>query len=115
MKILITGSNGLLGQKLVYKLKDKSAVTCIATARGVNRLVDTSGYEYAELDITNEINVKEVFTRFLPDVVINTAAMTNVDACETEKENCWSMNVLAVQHQVSVLETLQTTFHTSFN
>lgn len=107
MKILITGSNGLLGQKLVYKLKDNSAVTCIATARGANRLVNTIGYEYAELDITNQINVKEVFTRFMPDVVINTAAMTNVDACETEKENCWSMNVLAVQHQVSVLEALQ--------
>ncbi len=107
MKILITGSNGLLGQKLVYKLKDKSTVTCIATARGINRLVNTSGYEYAELDITNETNVKEVFTRFMPDVVINTAAMTNVDACETEKVDCWSMNVLSVQHQVSVLENLQ--------
>lgn len=107
MKILITGSNGLLGQKLVYKLKDKVGVSCIATARGVNRLVNTSGYEYAELDITNDANVTEVFTRFMPDVVINTAAMTNVDACETEKEACWSMNVDSVKHQVSVLETLQ--------
>ncbi len=107
MKILITGSNGLLGQKLVYKLKDKVGVSCIATARGVNRLVNTSGYEYAELDITNEANVNEVFTRFMPDVVINTAAMTNVDACETEKEACWIMNVDSVQYQVSVLETLQ--------
>ena len=37
MKILITGSNGLLGQKLVYKLRNKPDVTCIATARGNNR------------------------------------------------------------------------------
>ena len=106
MKILITGSNGLLGQKLVYKLKDKTDVQCIATARGANRLVNTSGYEYAELDITNFDNVSSVFTHFMPDVVINTAAMTNVDACETDKEKCWLMNTTAVQHQVTVLETL---------
>jgi dTDP-4-dehydrorhamnose reductase len=42
----------------------------------------------------------------MPDVVINTAAMTNVDACETDKETCWLMNTTAVQHQVTVLETL---------
>jgi len=105
-KILITGSNGLLGQKLVYKLKDNPTITCIASARGENRLVNKSGYEYAELDITNYDNVKSVFTKFMPDVVINTAAMTNVDACETDKENCWLLNVTSVQNQVSVLEDL---------
>lgn len=104
-KILITGSNGLLGQKLVYKLKDKT-VQCIATARGENRLVNTSGYEYAILDITSYDNTEDVFTKYKPDVIINTAAMTNVDACETEKEACWLLNVRAVQNQVTVLERL---------
>ena len=105
-KILITGSNGLLGQKLVYKLKDNSTILCIATARGENRLVNKSGYEYAELDITNPSNIESVFTKFMPDVIINTAAMTNVDACETDKENCWLMNVTSVQNQVTILEDL---------
>jgi dTDP-4-dehydrorhamnose reductase len=107
MKILVTGSNGLLGQKLVYKLRENSAVKCIATARGENRLVKTGGYEYSSLDITDKKNVEEVFASYLPDVVINTAAMTNVDACETEKETCWLLNVTAVQHQVDVLESLK--------
>lgn len=106
MKILITGSNGLLGQKLVYKLRNNNAITCIATARGDNRLVKQDGYEYATLDITNLQNVDSVFRKFMPDVVINTAAMTNVDACETEKEACWLMNVTAVEHQVKTLEKL---------
>ncbi|MES2762982.1 MAG: SDR family oxidoreductase [Bacteroidota bacterium] len=105
-KILITGSNGLLGQKLVYKLKENTNVTCIATARGENRLVNKTGYQYAQLDITDLKNVASVFTQFMPDVIINTAAMTNVDACETDKENCWAMNVTAVKNQVSVLEEL---------
>jgi dTDP-4-dehydrorhamnose reductase len=107
MKILITGSNGLLGQKLVYKLRLRRDITCIATARGANRLVKQDGYLYEPLDITDKENVTSVFTRFLPDVVVNTAAMTNVDACETERENCWLMNATAVSYQVNALEKLQ--------
>src|SRR3954463_5123919 len=99
-KILITGSNGLLGQKLVYKLRENKAVQCLATAKGPNRLVKTGGYEFSSLDITDKKNVEEVFTSFMPDVVINTAAMTNVDACETEREACWLLNVNAVKNQV---------------
>ncbi len=107
MKILITGSNGLLGQKLVYKLRNRKDITCIATARGENRLVKQDGYIYETLDITDLKNVEEVFSKYTPDVVINTAAMTNVDACETEKEACWSMNVTAVHNQVKALELLK--------
>ena len=113
-KILITGSNGLLGQKLVYKLKDKANITCIATARGNNRLVNSTGYEFAELDITNYAQVMSVFSQFMPDIVINTAAMTNVDACETDKENCWLLNVTSVQHQITVLEKLSKE-HSGYN
>jgi dTDP-4-dehydrorhamnose reductase len=105
-KILITGSNGLLGQKLVYKLKDKANVSCIATARGENRLVNKDGYTYAELDITNYDNVTEVFTKFMPDVIINTAAMTNVDACESDREGALLLNTTSVKNQVKILEKL---------
>ncbi len=107
MKILITGSNGLLGQKLVYKLRNKPGVTLIATARGDNRLVEQQGYSYESLDITDKKNVETVFGKYLPDVVINTAAMTNVDACETDREGSWLMNATAVEYQVEVLEDLK--------
>ena len=85
MKILVTGSNGLLGQKLIYKLRNRSDITCIATARGENRLIKTDGYFYESMDITNPDKVKEVLAKHKPDSVIHTAAMTNVDACETDK------------------------------
>lgn len=107
MKILITGSNGLLGQKLVYKLRNQSGITCIATARGENRLVQREGYTYEQLDITNKSNVEAVFGKFLPDVIINTAAQTNVDACETDREGSWLMNATAVEYQVKALEELK--------
>jgi dTDP-4-dehydrorhamnose reductase len=107
MQILITGSNGLLGQKLVYKLRNRSNITCIATARGANRLVEQSAYLYDEMDATNETQVNDVLAKHKPDVVIHTAAMTNVDACELDKETCDKMNVDAVKHIVDALMNLK--------
>ena len=93
MKILITGSNGLLGQKLLHKLRQDSSVHLIATSKGENRVSEQNGYTYSELDITDQKQVAELIANKKPDVVINTAAMTNVDLCEDEKEACDALNV----------------------
>ncbi|WP_373511239.1 NAD(P)-dependent oxidoreductase [Persicitalea sp.] len=99
-RILVTGSNGLLGQKLVELLVQKPDIEVVATARGDNRLPFVEGYEYHSLDITRPDQVQEVFALTKPDVVIHTAAMTNVDQCESEKEACWDLNVKAVEYLV---------------
>lgn len=99
-RILITGSNGLLGQKLVELLTEKLDVEVIATARGDNRLPFVEGYSYHSLDITQSEQIREVFALTKPNVVIHTAAMTNVDQCESEKEACWDLNVKAVEYLV---------------
>ena len=44
MKILITGSNGLLGQKLLYKLRIDDSVDLVATSKGENRVSVRDGY-----------------------------------------------------------------------
>ncbi len=106
-KILITGCNGLLGQKLVYQLINNSEYKCLATARGENRLLTKVGYKFYSLDITKTDELEKVFTTTMPDIIINTAAQTNVDLCETEQEECWSMNVSSVQNQITVLEILK--------
>lgn len=103
-KILITGSNGLLGQKLVSLLANQSDIHLIATARGKNRLPFTEGYEYQEMDITNAEQVAEVIDKIQPNAIIHTAAMTNVDQCEFEKDLCWAMNVKAVEYLVEACE-----------
>ncbi len=107
MKIMITGSNGLLGQKLVYKLRNKADIKLIATARGGNRLVEQNGYIYEEMDIVDQERVKGVLAKYLPDCIINTAATTNVDACELEPESATLMNVTSVKYLVEALEILQ--------
>lgn len=103
-KTLITGSNGLLGQKLVALLLSEGKTEIIATARGENRLPKNEGYTFATMDITNEANVNEVINAFSPDVIIHTAAMTNVDQCETEKDDCWAQNVTALEYLVKACE-----------
>lgn len=100
-KILITGSNGLLGQKIVYNLKQREDVDLYATALGENRLIDKTGYTYLSLDVTDLQSVNRVIDDVKPDVIINTAAMTNVDACELNKAKCWKINVEAVKYLVN--------------
>ena len=96
--VLITGSNGLLGQKLVHQLIKNPDYKLIATSKGKNRISSAIDFIYEELDITSIPQVKNVFEKYEPDVLINTAAMTNVDACEDDKEGCWRMNVSAVEY-----------------
>lgn len=98
MKILVTGSNGLLGQKLVDAYRKRSDVQLIATARGTDRYNDKTGYVFESMDITQQKEVDTILLKHKPDAVINTAAMTNVDACETDHEGCDSLNINSVRY-----------------
>jgi dTDP-4-dehydrorhamnose reductase len=104
--ILVTGSNGLLGQKITGALSERKDVRTIATSLGSNRMLNKNGYEYESLDITSRADIMRVFEKYKPHAVINTAAMTNVDACEEKKEECHLLNVLAVQNIVDVMTEL---------
>ena len=96
MRILITGSNGLLGQKLVAQLLQKG-IDFMASSLGVNRNNDCPGENYRTMDICKRDEIAEVFKEFKPTHVIHTAAMTNVDACELNPQECKSLNVDSVQ------------------
>lgn len=109
MKLLITGSNGLLGQKIV-KLCLKRGVDFIATSQGENRNSACPQSQYLSLDITNEQQVKEVFSTQLPTHVIHTAAMTNVDQCENEPENCRLINVQGTRYLFEAAQRLEAHF-----
>jgi dTDP-4-dehydrorhamnose reductase len=99
MRILITGANGLLGQKLVTLLQQDKNIQLIATARNKPAQEIQSG-EFHKLDITDNDQINSVLAKTKPDVIIHTAAMTQVDQCETEHELCISNNVTAVGHLV---------------
>lgn len=77
MKILITGSNGMLGHDLIEVLKDN------------HELILTTS---KTLDITNKNQVFEVICEAEPDVVINSAAYTDVDGCEENHDLAYAVN-----------------------
>lgn len=101
MKILITGSNGLLGQKLVRHLENQPGFHCIATSKGERRFpINGSNIQYESMDILHFKEVKKVFKKHTPEAVINTAAMTQADHCQQNKESAYQVNVGAVKNLV---------------
>jgi dTDP-4-dehydrorhamnose reductase len=94
MKVLITGANGLLGQHLTKLLLDKN-YQVVATSRGESRLpFESSGnFTYHSMDIANAFDTYAVMNREKPDVVVHAAAMTQVDECELQPEQCERINV----------------------
>jgi len=104
MNVLITGANGLLGQKLVKLISEEGDFDVIATSKGRSRFSGTRDIIFESLDITYPERVVEVFKKYQPDFVINTAAMTNVDQCEEEKKACREINVNAVSSLLKASE-----------
>ena len=108
--VLVTGSNGLLGQKLTDLYATKQDVKLIATGRGENRHPLKSGYTYEVMDITNREQVFEVIGKHKPDCIIHGAAMTNVDACELDPEACQLQNVKSTQNLVDAIADIDCHF-----
>jgi dTDP-4-dehydrorhamnose reductase len=100
MKILVTGSNGLLGQKLTTLLQQDKSVHLIATAKTPCVLPIANGV-FHQLNISEEKEVDKIVSSTKPDVIINTAAMTQVDQCQVEQEACLKSNVHGVNNLVS--------------
>ncbi|HBF5149209.1 dTDP-4-dehydrorhamnose reductase [Clostridioides difficile] len=103
MKILITGCNGQLGKELVNQLKsinqsmNQPKYTILATTRD-------------DLDISNQTNVDNFIFHNKPNVVINCAAYTKVDACEDNIEVAYKINSLGVRNLVIASEKVNAKF-----
>ncbi len=89
MKILIIGSNGMLGSDLVELLKRESSPD-----HGLE-VIETS---HEALDITLEDRVSDFVSSHTPDIIVNCAAFTNVDKCETEREAAFNVNALGPKY-----------------
>ncbi|HUR12419.1 MAG TPA: SDR family oxidoreductase [Flavitalea sp.] len=111
MKVLITGANGLLGHELVCQLEKEGNYELIVSGRGPSRFTQLQSItEYIDLDITHAEKVFEVFERVQPEVVIHAAAMTQVDDCEENKQQCYNTNVGATRFLIDASKTTKTWF-----
>lgn len=96
-RVLITGANGLLGQELVNLMSRYPEYDVLATARDAAPRFHGCSCGYAPLDVTSAADLRRVFQDFTPSVVVNCAAMTQVDECEAARDACWKVNADAVE------------------
>lgn len=95
-RILIIGSNGMLGQRLAEFFSARQDVELMCSSNEESSLIPNA--QYTQVDITKKNGVKELVLGFFPDFVINAAAYTNVDKAETEREFAWKVNVIGVEN-----------------
>lgn len=98
-RILITGANGLLGQAVMHIFTRESDFELIQSSVEDRAFVSFDS-EYLKLDITNKEEVKNAVRKYQPKIIINCAAFTDVDKCETERELSWKLNVDAVKNLI---------------
>ncbi|CAL1517105.1 SDR family oxidoreductase [Chitinophaga sp. MM2321] len=104
MKVLITGSNGLLGQHLIPLLVQEGTYDVIATGRGPNRFPQRDNYTYEAVNLRDAGSVQQLVEKHQPDIIIHGGAMSQVDECEKNKDACWDTNVGATRYLVHAAE-----------
>lgn len=96
-RILLTGANGLVGQALVERLSEHPEVDLLATSREAKPRFSSGAGGYVAMDVTDPVQVRQVFDDFAPSAVIHCAAMSKVGDCEQDRDACWDVNVHATQ------------------
>ncbi len=95
---MILGANGLLGQKVTEFLARGTTNRLVLVGRSPSARLQIPESTYVELDITKKQMLRDAVAEYKPNVIVNAAAMTNVDACEKEREAAWKINVIAVEN-----------------
>ena len=99
-RILVCGSNGLLGQRLALLLSSQTEYEVLNTSRNRSFVFDDRLFDYTQLDITRKGDVKSLISSFHPTAIVNAAAETNVDWCEEHREDAWRVNVVRVENLI---------------
>jgi dTDP-4-dehydrorhamnose reductase len=93
MRVAVTGSNGLVGRRLVARLV-RGGHTVLGLSRGPPRV--EGPFEYASVDLADADAIARTMQAFAPDAILNPGGMTDVDGCERDPEAAWAANVTGV-------------------
>lgn len=105
VKVLVTGSNGFLGQHLSVYLSTKG-YKIIATGKGNCRIKKEHEFDYVDIDFSNQFKVEILLDTYKPNIVIHNAAMSKPDECENDKAACLLNNVETTKYIVDTVNKI---------
>lgn len=99
--LAIVGAGGVLGAKLVEQALDQTDARVYAYTHGTTPAIPAATSPrvvWAPLDLTDRAAVVDALSQARPSAVLNSAAMTNVDACEARRDAAWAANAAGPRH-----------------
>jgi len=108
-RVLICGSNGLLGQRLALLLCSQTQYEVLNTSHHRSFVFDRRLFDYTQLDIRSKSDTKSLISSFQPEVILNAAALSDVDWCEEHREEAWKVNVVGVENLIEAAKKVGAT------
>jgi dTDP-4-dehydrorhamnose reductase len=102
LKLFITGISGLLGANFALQCRDRFQVG----GAYLEHPVAIPGAEAIRLDVTSRVAAEEALNHYRPDVIVHTAALTNVDECEDDPQRAHLLNVTAARNMALIATAL---------
>lgn len=94
--ILIIGASGLIGYSLYEHFSKEYSVIGTYNTHKFNDLI--------QLNLLNKIELEKILRKFKPKIILLSAALTNVEYCEKEKNECWTQNVIAPLNLIKLIK-----------
>ncbi len=94
--MLITGVSGLLGNNLAYYFRDRYDILGLYNSHPVT----FEGIDTEKCELLHPDNIKNIISRYNPEIIVHCASLTNIDECEGDKSTVNKINVLATGHIV---------------
>ena len=96
MKVLVTGSSGILGNKLVSHLISRGYYVYASIHNKPLSSILHGRLKFRRVDLSMDGELERFIDDVEPDVVIHAAAYTDVDGCEKAKNYAWKVNVESI-------------------
>jgi dTDP-4-dehydrorhamnose reductase len=98
-KILVTGSSGVVGSRILNNLLDKNYDVVATANKSIPEHLETS---FVRANLADARSTFELINKFRPNVVIHAAGNSNIDLCEIYQEQSWMINVVAVKNLIGL-------------
>lgn len=102
MKLMITGASGQLGTEIRRQLQ--AGGSALGALPQKLQLATVIPVDLPDADLTKQAAATALLRRHAPDVVVNCAAFTNVDGCETQPDTAFAANALAARNVAAACE-----------